>query len=1059
MIDALLSLYRSYPLLAIFVETGLVLLVTTLVGRGVLSVLRNSSKRLAAGPVLLLSALVVATAFAATLGYIASTGRSFESAAIQWLTGVQGAPIEQLGPLRHAFVLGLTYAAVYGVFVALALLLAWFLGLLKGDGGAARELEAELGTSWAERFYKLAGFKEPGVQETRYSDWNRPLVRALRWVQWVALAGAITGSLSPPLWVLGAIVVEGLALNLVDPPKSPEEERRKKEATSPPETQYKDPDQLVRALSIDPRGPEIDVGDGGYVSGQSEHVAERTHLASESTLMSSALEALEITGFYVHQEATAEAILAGKNVLMETPPLSGRRTLGDLLAMRAVLLQGGSVLYLSPDEAESARRARAFRDLSVQCNWAWALHSHDLSSQGRRGVHPRKRPPAIVFATPKEVHEDICPRHAEWTGFLSRLALVVAVDLDRYGGVRGGALAFTMRRLMRLAQNTGACPAVLSTIAPFGPDVLGLAERLMGVPFEVVGPESDSRGAPPQQIVVGTPRRAGELHPAVGARGVAIACGYRAELSGFDDALTSFEQEQQVNRVLLDFGHAVIQTGDGGHLKLDKADAVITRLRPETAALLGFFTRHAGRKAIDMATLSAREVRQRRLTDGDQSRFGGFDVEEPAPAAKPIETEEGETPDEEDEAVETDEQDERPAVEIKADRVVSIWLSESDPFSMLLSQNPKWLDSRRPHPMLALGSAPVAALDLPSMATRHAVLAAAESPLSLSELRKNFAAAAAVLTQPAAEGLSKRRVDRLAPNGSLESEMLFSRNIDTEGTTTALTASGDVGQLIDRGDGSVVWETDKQRLRSAAYPGRVLMAEGRRYRVLLPEEQPPEEDGVLYAVPERRRTRTAPIRRLDFAVEGIGNELSFGGPDKVKLHHPVVSLRETVFGVRSDHAARGTLDELLYAEPIVLEQKTRVAVVQLSDAEPGAVHGIAHLVRATLRAFLQHREEDLDVSWSDEHSQLYFVDRHPGEAGFARALNSSVLHHALFWAHQILLHARHADGCAAQDGCPACVRGVACHSPAAEAAPSRRGAENLLARVLGKDSASSAQDP
>ncbi|MEZ4226723.1 MAG: Zn-binding domain-containing protein [Polyangiaceae bacterium] len=1041
MIDALIALYRAYPLLGILVETGIVLLLTTLLGRGVLSVLRNSSKRLAAGPVLLASALVVALAFAGVLAYAAGTGRSFEQLVLEWLTGIAKAPIEDLGTLRHPFVLGFTYAALYAAFTTVAMLLAWFLGLLRGDGGAARELEAELGTSWVEQFYKLVGFREPAVQETRFSEWNRPLLKALRALQWIALGGAVTGSLSPPLWALGAIVVEGLALNLVDPAKAPEEERRKKAGTET-ETQFKDPAQLVRALSIDPRGPELDVREGGYLQGKPEHVAAQTRVAEESTLMRSALEQLEISGLYVHQEAASENVLAARHVLMETPPLSGRRTLGDLLAMRAVLLQGGSVLYLSPDARESARRARAFRELAARCNWAWALHSHDLAAEGRRGVHPEQRPPAIVFATPAELHGDLCPRHQEWSGFLSRLGLVVAVDLDRYGGTTAAALAFTLRRLLRLARQEGAEPVVLSTIAPLGPDMLGVAERLVGVPLHVVGPESDSRGVPPRQVIVGVPRRQGELHPAVGARGVAIACGYKAELSGFEATLSQFEREQQVNRVLLDFGHAVIQTADDGHLQLDSADAVVTEVRPETAALLEFFSRHAGRKAIELQTHMAREVVSRRGKE-EEARFAGFSVDdaegqEAGPAAI-SDAEKGDSEEAEEEA---------PAVEIRADRVVNIWLPDHDPFSHLLSQHPEWLDSQRPHSGLALGSTLVLALDLPELADRHARLAASEAPLSLSELKRLFPAALPSLQAPSAS-LQSRPVARLAADGRVENDTLLSASA-AEASAEALTASGQAGRLLDRADGSELWHTDARRLRSAAYPGRVMTLEGRRYRVLLPEEQPPESEGEIYAVPERRRTRTAPVRSIEFTFEGTGHELDFAGTDAVRVHHPAAHVRETVFGVRSSHAARGTVDELSYSSPIVVEHDTRVAVVQFQTAEPSALHGLVHLVRPTLRAFVRHEEEDLDVCFLGEEKQLCFVDRHPGEAGFARAVTPAIVHHCLLWSRQILQHTRHDPECETHDGCLACVLGVPCRSLRSCPRPSRRATSELLRRVLGE---------
>ncbi|HMR76278.1 MAG TPA: hypothetical protein PKD61_14245, partial [Polyangiaceae bacterium] len=99
-------------------------------------------------------------------------------------------------------------------------------------------------------------------------------------------------------------------------------------------------------------------------------------------------------------------------------------------------------------------------------------------------------------------------------------------------------------------------------------------------------------------------------------------------------------------------------------------------------------------------------------------------------------------------------------------------------------------------------------------------------------------------------------------------------------------------------------------------------------------------------------------------------------------------------------------------------------------------------------AFLQHREEDLDVAWNGTASQIYFVDRH-GEAGFARALTSSVLQHTLFWAFEILRSARHDPDCGARNGCSACVFGIACHSHGDHPGPSRSAAEALLGQILG----------
>jgi ATP-dependent helicase YprA (DUF1998 family) len=336
---------------------------------------------------------------------------------------------------------------------------------------------------------------------------------------------------------VGAVFVDGFRRTLAEPPAAPEEEEREKEEAVAAVAPTRDANLLVHALRVDPRGPQLDVVGGGTLQGRAEHSAPRTRVAEESAIVADVLAALGIEAFFVHQEAAVEALLAGKDVLMETPPLSGRRTLCDVLAMRAVLLEGGTVLYLSPDAVESARRARAFRRVAQASNWRWAIFHKDLAP-GREGIDLKLRQPQIVFTTPEELHRDLCSLHADWDYFLTSLALVVAIDVDRYTGPYAANLMFVLRRLLRLVELGGSEPRILATVAPFGPDVQGFAERLVARPLTVIGPESNSRGAPSQYVVVGTPRAPGTLHPAVSARGVAIACGYRTEIWGHDRVLT-----------------------------------------------------------------------------------------------------------------------------------------------------------------------------------------------------------------------------------------------------------------------------------------------------------------------------------------------------------------------------------------------------------------------------------------------------------------------------------------------------------------------------------------
>ncbi len=1058
----LLELYQSSPALAAIVQTLGTIAIAALVTRALLSMLRSRATRFGPGPIFVFAAFVTALAYGIAVAYFARNGQSFEEGIVVTLFGAPPDALASIGSYQPIFALGISYAVLQGVFLLVAMITAWALGFgsdSAGPGGMASEIEAELGTSFAERFFKLCGHRRPGAPEMRFFTWNERLVKALKWARWLSLPAALSGTLPPALWAASAIVIEGLAVNLTEPPDQTGDKARKKKPAGEPEVSLRDPNQLVRALSIDPRGPELDVADGGTLAGNVEHLAPHTRVADESGFVREVLDALEIPGFYVHQEAAAEALLAGQSVLMETAPLSGRRTLCDVLALRSVLLEGSTVLYLSPDPEESARRARAFRDVARRSNWRWAIHHHDLAADGRSGLVLESRQPQIVFTTPEDLHRDLCPNHDEWNPFLSGLALIIAIDLDRYTGAKGANLSLVMRRLNRLVKLAGAKPRVLATVAPYGPDVLGFSERLLGTALDVVGPESDSRGSPLQQIVVGVPTKPAELHPAVGARGVAIACGYTAEGWGWGSVLSSFEQEQQVNRVLLDFGKAVIAPDDDTHLRLEHAEALVTRLSAEKAAMLAFFTRHTGRKSIGVWTAAAEEVGARAERpaeveapfDGFEKKLAGAEAKErraneaaekklQKPKKKPAEEEPADKAEEEAEAL-------GPSVEVRADRVVGIWIPDEDPFARLLAQNPTWLQPGSLHPMLAMGSSLVAAPESADIGGRHLSCAVSEAPLERSEAVRDFSANALLHVF---SRLSVRTERVLDDEGAVVTrEMLSGQAPGERGSTFAASATD--GVLLDRADGEAILRTDRARIACVHYPGRVLAVEGRRYRILPPDQQPRMAEGTLIAETERRRLGTTRIRSLSFDPGAGGHELDFGGEVAVRFHQPRIELTETVFGVRTSHSARAQEDQLTYEEPIRASYPTRAALVHLPAATEPALHALAHLGRRVLPAFVRHREEDIDVTFTlGESPALAFVDRHPGEIGFARAVTGEVVRHVLWWSRTILVRCGKSPECQARDGCEHCVRGVACSSPSSVARASRTQALELLGRVLGQ---------
>jgi hypothetical protein len=298
--------------------------------------------------------------------------------------------------------------------------------------------------------------------------------------------------------------------------------------------------------------------------------------------------------------------------------------------------------------------------------------------------------------------------------------------------------------------------------------------------------------------------------------------------------------------------------------------------------------------------------------------------------------------------------------------------------------------------------------------------------------------------------LVRERRLRLTREGAIEPvEELRLAGAPRTATSTAVTTDS-VARVVNRSGGELVLETDRIRALACAYPGRVLVRRGRRYRVLMPEEQTQLGEGLVWAEPERRRIETHRIRRVELTLEGRGHELRFGGEAAAHLHHPTVLLTESVLGVRAAQQARQLADTMLYDAPIVASYPTGAAVLQLPPCPDAALEALEVLVRLALPAFLRHSEDDVDVVCLREpvHA-LCIVDRHPGGAGYARATSASVLRHVLYWSQQMVAACGRSPACASNDGCPHCVGGGPRLSPSDRASPSRKAVAELLGSLLG----------
>ncbi len=492
------------------------------------------------------------------------------------------------------------------------------------------------------RTYKLLGhWTSVEMVEERFVRWQKPLVLAVGTLLVLALPAAAGGHLHAALWAGALIVLDGLQKNLRTPPKPPEEE--KKEAETKP--------AAPELPSVRPMIEAVHKSAGPLALAPSEPVASPaqispgTELASKRVLEDMLRELGMGAGLYVHQGLASDAFAQRRNVLLTTPPLSGKRTLLDLLVFYTLLVDSETVLYLAPDAEEARRAEERFRKRAGDAKWNWNIHAARIAGSAG-AVDPGRAQPGLVFADPEAVHRDLCGQQDDWGAYLGTLGLIVVPDLDRYHGPRGAHLAHLLRRLRRAARRASpALPATTSgerlrfvaTATPLYRELGRFAERIVGRPFLVLGPEVD--GAPrPDGVSYVLPARtaASDLHPAVHALGEALAGGLSAELLGYDDTLAASDvtraNEIMIGRGVATRGRSFADPAARSSEALAGAQVVVARASAARWAALPLLTSHVGQK-VGRFPKAKRAV----LGKGETVGAGAARKDEPPPEEIPVE--------------------------------------------------------------------------------------------------------------------------------------------------------------------------------------------------------------------------------------------------------------------------------------------------------------------------------------------------------------------------------------------------------------------------------------
>ncbi len=203
-----------------------------------------------------------------------------------------------------------------------------------------------------------------------------------------------------------------------------------------------------------------------------------------------------VTAPWRHQAEAASLAYDRQHVVVATGTASGKSLAYQLPALATLLADPrATVLYLAPTKALAADQLRAVSALEIE-GVRPACYDGDTPRAEREWIRQHSR---FVLTNPDMLHHGILPGHAQWSGFLRRLAYVVIDECHVYRGVFGSHVAHVLRRLRRQCArygrtpgNGGSGPTFVLASATSG-DPAAAAGRLTGLPVAAVTEDTSPR--------------------------------------------------------------------------------------------------------------------------------------------------------------------------------------------------------------------------------------------------------------------------------------------------------------------------------------------------------------------------------------------------------------------------------------------------------------------------------------------------------------------------------------------------------------------------------------
>ncbi|MER5326921.1 DEAD/DEAH box helicase [Streptosporangium roseum] len=713
-----------------------------------------------------------------------------------------------------------------------------------------------------------------------------------------------------------------------------------------------------------------------------------------------------ISGLWSHQAEAAELVHRGQNVIIATGTASGK-SLSYLVPALSSVLDGGTILYLTPTKALAADQLRALNELDVPELRA-ATFDGDTSFEERAWVRKHAN---YVLTNPDMLHRTLLPRHANWSSFWRRLRMVVVDECHGYRGVFGSHVAQILRRLRRVCTRYGSAPAfVLSSATASEPGAFAM--RLTGLQMAEVTTDASPRGAttfalwePPLTDLRGE-RGAPLRRPATAESADLLADLVIADVRtlAFVRSRRAAESVALTTRAKLQ--DLVFDVGAPGDLP-DKVAAYRAGYLAEdrrglerafrSGDLLGLATTNALELGVDVSGLDAVLIagwpgtRASLWQQAGRAGRAGQDA-------------------------------------------LAVLIARDDPLDTYLVHHPEALFGR---PVEAIVLDP----DNPYVLGPHLCAAAAEIPLTPDELQIFGPTAKEVLADLVAEGLLRERA----------TGWFWTRRERATDLADIRGAGGAPVQVVEASTGRLLGTVDEPSAHTTVHTGAVYVHQGETYLVVeldleagvaLVEAGTPD-----YTTFARDVTEISVLESLRSHPLGPG-ELHFGS---VEVTRQVVSYLKR----------RAQSGELLGDEPLDLPPRTlrtravwwtlpTSAVVSLAEDGldlGGAAHAAEHASIGLLPLFATCDRWDIGGVSTELHPDtglltVFVYDGHEGGAGFAERGYAR----ALDW----LTATREAiASCECERGCPSCIQSPKCGN--GNEPLDKAGALRLLAVLLPAD--------